>query len=116
MKRKITNTKTINDDTTPAVDIQTTLLVVFMHVLAFDFSGAHGPSAFPPGAFPEHGGQGDGGAGGDGGPENGGGGGGVVGDVGEGNRAIVVLLNGFPSFLQDKNKIRIYEYKITNLD
>lgn len=69
----------------------------FLHLLAFDSS--HGPSAFPPGAFPEHGGQGNGGAGGGGGPENGGGGGGVVGDVGEDNVGIVVLLNGFPSFL-----------------
>ena len=91
IKSKSANTKTINDNT-PAIDIHTTLLVLFLVLLEFVSSGLDGPSAFFPGDCP------DGGA-----PASYGAGGWVGGDVGEGSGELVVL-NGFPSFLLDKNQ------------
>lgn len=94
----------IINSSTPAIDIQTTLLVVkkFFVRPEFDASDADGPSACFAGVLPEDGTPGSTGVlPEDGTPESGGDGGGVNGDVGGGSGALVEL-NGFPSFLHSK--------------
>lgn len=100
IKSKSANAKIINDNA-EAIDIPTTLPVVkyFLALVEFDASDADGPSAFFPWVCPEEDCEPeDGGA-----PATGGAGAGVVGDVGEGNGATVVL-NGFPSVLHGENQ------------
>lgn len=84
----------IINENTPAIDIQTTLLVVLLFPPEVEPSVADGPSAcfpgFCSGDVPE-----------DGAPGSGGAGAGLKGDGGEGNGETVVL-NGFPSFLHIK--------------
>lgn len=85
------STKIINTST-PAIDIQTTLLVVFFDFPELDSFAAVGPSACLVGTRPD-----------DGAPETSVPGGVVTGERGGGAGAIVELtLNGFPSFLQNK--------------
>lgn len=100
MKSKSANAKiTINN--AEVIDIPTILPVVkyFLELLELDASDADGPSAFFPWVCPEE----DCDPGYNGAPPTGGVGADVVGDVGEGNGATVVL-NGFPSILHGENQ------------
>lgn len=99
MKSKSANANITNINA-EAIDIPTILPVVkyFLALVEFDASDADGPSAFFPWVCPEDCDPED-----DGVPATGGVGPDVVGDVGEGNGATVVL-NGFPSILYGENQ------------
>lgn len=92
------------------MDIQTTLLVVklFLLALEFDSSVVDGPSACLPWARPEVGGV----CTEVGAPKNGGAEGGFVEDVGGGEGATLVL-NRLPSFLHDQTSLAGRSTKFT---